>query len=133
MIDRGCRRQGIGCGQGDDVAFRVGVGITAGGDDDADGVAGFDRKRADAGEAAAGGGPKQCEQIGGEARQNHLGLGVAEAGVVFDHARAGGCEHDADEERAAKRDALGGDGVHGRADDFLIDAREELRRDDLGG
>ena len=62
-----------------------------------------------------------------------MGFGIAEAGVVLDHARSGGREHDADKKGAAKRDALGGDGVDGRANDFVFDAREQRGRHDLGG
>jgi hypothetical protein len=116
----------------DDVAFGIGVGVALGGDDDADGVVGFDGE-ADAGEGALGGGPEEGEDIGVEARDDDLGFGVAEAGVVFEHAGAGGREHDADEERAAEIDTLVGDGVDGRFHDFLLDLGEQRGGDDVGG
>jgi hypothetical protein len=94
---------------------------------------GSDPEAPGAGELASRGAPKELEQIGLKARQDDLGFGITEAGVVLDHARSARREHDANEERAAVVETLVRDGIDGGADDLVLDAFEQIRRDDLGG
>ena len=116
--------------EGDDIALRVGVGVSLGGDDDAEGVFGPDLERG-AAERAGGGGPEKGQDVVLEAREHDLRLGIAEAGVVLEYARSGWRKHDADKKCATEVDALVGDGVDRRADDLAVDLVEQGGRDDL--
>ena len=70
--------------------------------------------RVDAGQRAAGGGEGHLGEVGLEERQHRLGLGVTEADVVLDEARAVGGEHQPGEEGADVWRAGGGEVVeHG--------------------
>ena len=103
-------------------------GIVAGGEHDRDGRASA-AARADAAEIAGGGGGEHREQVAVEQRQQRLRLGIAEAAVVLEHARAVGGQHEPREERpdegAAARRELGQHRAAGEVDEL---ARPRRRR-----
>ena len=53
-------------------------------------------------ECAACGAEQQARERTRHQREDHLGLGIAEADIELHHARPGGTEHDSDIERAPK-------------------------------
>ena len=72
-----------------------------------------------AAEAAGGGREQQTRQRRDQARQNHLGLRVAEPGVEFDHPDALGRENEAAVEQTDEGGVLGGELAHrGQRDRF---------------
>ena len=70
---------------------------------------------------------EQVEQVGAQARQDGLGLGVAEADVELEHARAVGGEHEPGVEDPVERGAAAAQLV----DDRLVDGARDLL--DQGG
>ncbi len=120
---------------GDGQARRVLARVALAGEHDADGVLvahhGLDRvettldtRENNVGEARFG----LVEQL-----EHGLGLGVAEAHVVFEHLGTVGGEHETDEEHADKGEALVAHTVDGGHKHLVADARGEVVDEALGG
>ena len=79
-------------------------------------------------ERAVHAGESDVDQVGVEKRQQHLRLGVAEAAVELQQARAGGGEHEPGVEHAAIRASLGGHGIDRRLEHGAHELVDELWR-----
>jgi hypothetical protein len=109
-----------------DACARLGpLGVAARGEHDA-GRGVFAPLDVNLAEAAAGDGVEDRIEVGAEADENGLRLGVAEAHVVFEHARPLARQHQADEEHAAEIEAVGARAFERRLDDLADAARQRL-------
>src|SRR3984957_5929157 len=114
----------------DRIAFAVGVGVTAGGHDHADGRA---RIPARFGSIQR---PVQrrlaeVDEIALQTHQNRLRLGIAETAVVFEHiGRAIGGDHQTGVQKPKIGIAVGAQSLQRRFDDFAHDARMQRGSDD---
>ena len=116
-----------------DIPFAVGPGIAFRGDDHAHGGFVLAYREIEPRQFTDGGPPEQLEDITTEPRQDDLGFGVSETGIVFEHLRAVGSEHDADEQRAAKVDALGRDRLDRGNHDLTFDLSQQVGSDHVRG
>src|ERR1041384_7156835 len=71
-------------------------------------------------------------EIAFESDEDRLRFGVAEADVVFEHARARGGEHETDEEDAAKVELVSLRACERRLDDLADDALERRSIEHVG-
>ena len=114
---------------GDDGSVHDRSGVALGRHDYAHRVARMLLHRAELAQLAVGAGPEVLQEVALQEAQDHLGLGVAEAHVEFEHLGAVSREHQAHVQAALEEPTVVAHAVQDGLDDLLADPLDQLGPD----